>query len=148
VSPREQFREFLAARNLKLTPRRDRVLQAFLASSGPVRAEDLLESGDPGEEEAASLATLYRTLGLLELAGLARRVRSGPGPALFVAVRGHSCWLVCERCGQRVPLCNPYLESLQEVAARQEGFELKQCSTRMTGLCPACLAREEGKTGV
>lgn len=136
---RDQFKEYLENNCLKLTSQRERILAVFLRQPGPVSAEDLLAAAG-GAANGISLSTLYRALGHLQCAGLARRIQQGAGSALYEIVCGHCCQLVCEKCGRRVPVSNPYLESMREVAARQEGFELHRCCAHFYGLCPACKA--------
>ncbi len=141
METREQFKEYLEGNNLKLTPQRERILSVLLAQSSAVSAERLLlEAG--GAAYGISLSTLYRALGHLLQAGLARRIRKGAGTALYEAVGGCSCHLICERCGRRVAVTSPYLEGMQEVAARQEGFVLRRCCSQLVGLCPSCAAAD------
>ncbi|MCM0756526.1 transcriptional repressor [Desulfovibrio aminophilus] len=143
MEAREQLKEYLEANNLKLTPQREKILGVFLELPGPVSAEGLLaEVG--GDENGISLSTLYRALGHMLRAGLARRIQLNSGTALYEAVDGCCCHLICERCGRRVAVSSPYLEGMQEVAARQEGFVLHRCRSQLVGLCPRCAA-EAGK---
>lgn len=136
----DQFREYLEGNNLKLTPQRMRILTAFLEMTDPFSAEDLLVASG-GVESGISLSTLYRALAHLQGAGLARRVGQGFGSCLYERVSGHCCQLVCEHCGRRVPVSNPFLESMREVAARQEGYVLHRCTARYYGLCPDCVRK-------
>lgn len=139
MEARDQFKEYLESNNLKLTPQRERILTVFLSLPGPVSAERLLlEVG--GAANGISLSTLYRALGHLLRAGLARRLQHGAGTARYEAVGGCCCHLICERCGRRVAVNSPYLEGMQEVAARQEGVVLHRCRSQLVGLCPACAA--------
>lgn len=145
TSGRDRFRDYLESNGLKLTAQRQRILRAFMRQQGPMSAEDILAAAG-GAESGISLSTLYRALNHLQCAGLARRIQLGAGSALYEAVHGHCCQLVCENCGRRIPVSNPYLESMREVAARQEGFELHHCSAQFYGLCPACQqARDAAK---
>ncbi len=74
------FRRHLRTVKLKYTPERARVLEAVLAMTGPFLADDLLARLGPtasvGEraQPAVSKATCYRTLRLLEDAGIVRKL--------------------------------------------------------------------------
>ncbi len=140
MEARERFKEYLEANGLKLTPQRERILAVFSSQQEPVSAEGLLVLAG-GPESGISVSTLYRALGHMLRAGLARRIQHGPGSALYEAVGGYCCHLICENCGRSVAVSNPYLQGMQEVAARQEGFVLHRCRTQLVGLCPACAAR-------
>ncbi|WP_196772775.1 Fur family transcriptional regulator [Pseudodesulfovibrio alkaliphilus] len=143
----DQFKEYLESNNLKLTPQRRRILMAFLAMREPFSAEELLAASG-GVESGISLSTLYRALSHLQGAGLARRVGQAGVSCLYEVVSGHSCQLVCENCGRRVSVSNPFLESMREVAALQEGFVLRHCTARYYGLCPDCGTRHGIKSGL
>ncbi len=134
---RDRFKDYLESNGLKLTGQRQRILRVFMRQQEPMSAEDILAAAG-GAESGISLSTLYRALNHLQCAGLARRIQLGAGSALYEAVHGHCCQLVCEKCGRRIPVSNPYLESMREVAARQEGFELHHCTAQFYGLCPSC----------
>ncbi len=72
--PIDKFREFLLAKGLRLTPERETVAHAVLASQEQFDADDYVASierrkGGP----RASRSTVYRTLALMEEAGLVRR---------------------------------------------------------------------------
>ncbi|MBC8115287.1 MAG: transcriptional repressor, partial [Candidatus Saccharimonas sp.] len=70
----EVFREFLVAKGMRLTPERERVAQAVLQSQSRFDAEEFLARSDQSQEEwRVSRSTVYRTLGLLEEAGLVRK---------------------------------------------------------------------------
>lgn len=70
----EMFREFLATNGLRLTPERERVVQAVLQSQTHFDADEFLARSDQFQEKPrVSRSTVYRTLRLLEEAGLVRK---------------------------------------------------------------------------
>lgn len=70
----EMFREFLATKGMQLTSERERVAQAVLQSQSRFDAEEFLARSDQSQEKPrVSRSTVYRTLDLLEKAGLVRK---------------------------------------------------------------------------
>ena len=83
------------------------------------------------------LATVYRTIKLLEDAGLAESRQFGAGHTLYEvsADRDHHDHIICKECGFIVEFESPELESLQQRLARRHGFEIVSHRHEMFGLC-------------
>jgi Fur family transcriptional regulator, ferric uptake regulator len=136
------LRAFLKARNLHESKVRDLIVDTFLSSGEHVGLETLLErvrSKNPG----VGMTTVYRTMKLLEDAGLVQSRDFGSGSTLYeVAVgRSHHDHLVCERCGQIVEFVNEPIERLQEKIAADHGFELRRHRHELFGVCAECARR-------
>ena len=81
-SSKEPWRSYLRRKGLKTTQQREAIVEAFLASEGHIGLEELLASArkrNPG----VGLATVYRTIKLLEDAGLAHSRQFGAGHTLY-----------------------------------------------------------------
>lgn len=138
----EIFKEYLSGNNLKLTHQRKLILDVFITLDRPVSPEELFQevhSMDAG----ISLSTVYRTLKHLMQSGVARCMLHSDGVTRYEGLTGHYCRLVCEHCGKRVPLDNPYLHCLQHEVARQEGFHLYECVMELRGICKACMKQRD-----
>lgn len=132
------FQDYLKANRLKLTSQRKLILDIFISGSQLLTAEELFRQVtdiDPG----ISLSTVYRTFKHLQQAGLARCVHYGDGTTRYEPSDGQKSYLVCEKCGKKIPIINPYLECLQQESARQEGFRMFRSRTTIYGLCHECL---------
>lgn len=134
----EIFRHYLKLNRLRWTCQRQTILQAFLATEGHVRAEELL---DMVNELNASIgiATLYRTLNLLIQSGLARE-NTGPQGRNYERQyrRGHHDHLICTGCGQIVEFEHPLIEKFQLEVCRRHGFFMQSHRMELRGLCAAC----------
>ena len=149
-----QWQKALRDSGVKLTVPRRVILEALGDFSEPLSSEDLLSSAR-SRDRLISLATVYRTLPLLESAGLihrlestedAQRYRVGPPERSQVVLH-------CQDCGQALPLADECLELTQSVRARNLGFRLQQVSLRLRAHCVEfdetgnCPYREAGELG-
>ncbi|MBC8114727.1 MAG: transcriptional repressor [Candidatus Saccharimonas sp.] len=74
-TPADIFREFLLTKGLQLTPDRQKIIEAVSASYRLFDADDYVARRQlPEDGPSVSRSTVYKTLSLLEEAGLVRRV--------------------------------------------------------------------------
>jgi Fur family ferric uptake transcriptional regulator len=132
------LRAYLKAKGLHESKVRDLVVDTFLAAREHVNLEEILERvrrKNPG----VGMATVYRTMRLLEEAGLAHARDFGSGTTLYeVALGPHHDHLVCEKCGLIVEFVSEKIEELQDAVASQHGFELRHHRHELFGLCERC----------
>jgi Fur family ferric uptake transcriptional regulator len=94
------------------------------------------------------LTTVYRTLDLLNQAGLARKVMTGDGQVRFEYRRAdrsdHHHHLICSACGMILNYSNFEQDELDLVRrteaalAKKHGFLIRDHNIEFLGLCPAC----------
>ena len=113
--PKGHWRAYLERKGLKTTQQREAIVDAFLRSSGHVALEDLLSSARR-KYPRVGLATVYRTVKLLEEAGIAEARHFGPGQTLYEVAEGraHHDHLICEACGFIIEFESDEIEQLQE----------------------------------
>lgn len=138
-APMELFAAFLAGRGLRLTDQRRLVAATFFDSVGHHSAEEIyrrVKAVAPG----IGSATVYRTLGLLREAGLAKGMNIGDGFARYEppSKRGHHDHLICRACGRIVEFENSRIEELQRQVARRHGFLVTDHRMELYGLCGSC----------
>jgi Fur family ferric uptake transcriptional regulator len=151
------WRAYLRDKGLKTTQQREAIVDAFLSTSGHVALEDLLELArhtHPG----VGLATVYRTVKLLEEAGLAATRHFESGHTLYEVAQGraHHDHLICQQCGYIVEFESDEIERLQETTARRMGFNVLRHRHELFGLCEKaqgapngrCPAEEAGQPSV
>jgi Fur family ferric uptake transcriptional regulator len=136
------LRAFLKAKGLHESKVRDLVVDTFLGAHEHMGLEALLEkvrARNPG----VGMATVYRTMKLLEEAGLVHARDFGSGPTLYEVALGrkHHDHLVCELCGTIVEFVSEPIEELQERVAQSHGFELRRHRHELFGVCPDCRRR-------
>ena len=134
-----EFDEFLAGRGLRLTDQRRQIARVFFESDGHHSAEDIyhrVQQQLPG----IGTATVYRTMKLLNEAGLATGLNLGDGLARYESPsrKGHHDHLVCRRCGEIVEFANDQIEELQEKVAKTYGFVVTDHRLELYGLCGGC----------
>jgi Fur family transcriptional regulator, ferric uptake regulator len=130
------WHEYLRKKGLKTTHQREAIVDAFLKTSGHVNLEDLLSSVRK-KQPTVGLATVYRTVKLLEEAGIAAARHFGPGQTLYEVNEGraHHDHLICDSCGFITEFENDEIETLQDMAARKVGFNVVRHRLELYGLC-------------
>lgn len=133
------LRAFVKAKGLHESKIRDLIVETFLSSQEHLGLDQLLErvrAKNPG----VGMATVYRTMRLLEEAGLVQTRNFNAGPTLYEMVLGrpHHDHLICTRCGLIVEFVSEPIERLQEKVAEQHGFQLMRHRHEMFGLCADC----------
>ena len=133
------LKAFLKAKGLHESKVRDLVVDTFLAADEHLDLSAILERVRR-RNSAIGFATVYRTMRLLEEAGLAQTRDFGSGTTLYEASygRAHHDHMVCERCGRITEFVNEQIERLQEKVAQEHGFELRRHRLELFGLCDRC----------
>ena len=88
-----------------------------------------------------ALASIYRTLELLDRLHLARRVDAAEGVARYEPVDPsgeHHHHLVCARCGEVTAFEDNELERTIERLAERVDFTIDAHEVTLRGACPAC----------
>ena len=129
-------RDYLRKKGLKTTQQREAIVDAFLRSSGHVGLEDLLSHARK-KHPSVGLATVYRTVKLLEEAGIAAARHFGPGQTLYEVSEGraHHDHLICDSCGFITEFESDEIEDLQDAAAKRVGFNVVRHRHELFGLC-------------
>lgn len=91
---------------------------------------------------AGDLATVYRSIGLLERLGLVKRFELGDGVARFALLEegqhGHQHHLVCTRCASVVAIGDCIVWELEARIATRSKFKAVTHRLDFFGICPAC----------
>jgi Fur family ferric uptake transcriptional regulator len=135
----EVLHRYMAEHGLKSTRQRSLIIETFFNLQGHLSVEDLwtkVRAQDP----KVSVATVYRTMKLLNDCGLAHARNFGDGQTRYEAAIGrhHHDHLICTRCGRIIEFENDRIEQLQEVVARKHGFSVTSHKMELYGLCRDC----------
>lgn len=125
---------------LKLTKQREAICEVFFAQEGHRRAEEILNDARRLDANV-SLATVYRTLKLLQEYGFAHSHNFQDGQALFEPcfdINDHHDHLICTQCGRIVEFVNQEIERLQMRVAKRHGFTVTDHKMELYGLCSDC----------
>jgi Fur family ferric uptake transcriptional regulator len=136
---KEIFEKYLIKQNLRDTPQRELILDAFLRREEHLSAEqlyDIVKKHDP----SIGQATVYRVLKIICEAGLAREVDFGDGVMRYEHCYNHPHHdhMICKGCGKTVEVLDSVIEELQKRVADSLGFELTDHEMYLYGFCGDC----------
>jgi Fur family ferric uptake transcriptional regulator len=150
VSPAEKFREYLATRGHRLTQERSFVVDAVFASHEHFDAEQLVESlAHRNDSRRVSRATVYRTLTMLEEAGLLRKVARTNDRDVYEHDYGYPQHdhLICGKCGELIEFPAEQISELVEQVAAEHNFRLTGHRLEVYGTCAACNRPKQRRHG-
>jgi Fur family ferric uptake transcriptional regulator len=123
----------LEAQGLRVTEQRRTIARVIDAAEDHPDVEEL-HSRANALDPRISLATVYRTVKLLEEAGILERVEFGDGRARFEdSERAHHDHLIDMDTGEVIEFCDPEIEALQERIARRLGYRLEGHKLELLG---------------
>lgn len=137
----EAIRRRLAEREIRYTRGRQSVVKALQRVNGPQSAADL-----HGRIRSVPLSSLYRSLTVLDDAGVLRKHHDADGLARFELAEwlsGHHHHVVCTECGvvEDVELDAAAESSLHDLAdgiARGAGYVVSDHVLEVEGVCGGC----------
>lgn len=128
----------LKLQGLNRSARRDLVVNTFLASNKHLSVDDLYDlvrRKSPG----IGRTTVYRTLKLLEKAGLAQAlVLQGETRFERELNRRHHDHFICSTCSSIFEFSSDEIEALQDEEARKIGFRIEGHKHQVFGTCAKC----------
>jgi Fur family ferric uptake transcriptional regulator len=123
----------------KMTKARLAVLDILRRQSHPISAQEVFQAL-PSRD--CDLATVYRSVRMLETMGLAKRFDLGDGVARFELLAegddGHHHHLVCTQCAAVVEVEECFPDDLEQRIAEKNGFKAIAHRLEFFGICPAC----------
>ena len=141
-----QVADVLRQRGYRLTRPREAVFHALATAGGHLTAEAIADRvGATGD--AINLASVYRSLAVLEEVGLARESRLGEGGRRWeLAHPDAEFHLVCDRCGRVVHHGGELVDQVRNHLATEHGFTAEAVTLVVHGTCARCAgaARQRG----
>ena len=132
------FKDYIKQFRLRWTSQRKLVLDVFLQQSGHVQIDEIYDRVRK-KDPTIGIATVYRTMKLLEESGLAE-VHSFNNKTTYerlYQVRHHD-HLICKTCKKTVEFEHPLIEKYQLEICQQHGFTLKSHRMDLYGICKDC----------
>lgn len=128
----------LKAQGMRITPQRAIIFEAIETMEGHITAEQIFAKVKK-VNSYINLATIYRTLELLQDLNLMTQTNLGQGKTFF-ALQNHCSHhhLVCEACGCIEEFCDDVLEPVRLKLADQYDFEAHTDHISIFGLCSRC----------
>lgn len=138
----EEYKKKLRSNGYKLTPQRLEIINVFLDSPGKhLSAEnvsDLLK--EVGSD--MGLATVYRTIQLLESLGILSSIYIGDGKVRYElyaddGMHNHH-HLICNKCGEVSEFMSDELEDLEKKIKEEMKFSVIDHEVKFYGICDDC----------
>jgi len=136
----EKFKTLLKENSLKFTKQRELLLKFLYENKGHFTPEEmymLLKKQNPGIN--IGIATIYRTLSLLEESGIASSISFGAqGKKYELGLKQHHDHLICTVCGEITEFFDETIEEQQEMIAKKFNFTMTDHSMKIIGQCENC----------
>ena len=144
--PREEkevFATYLLQNHLKRSEQREVILDTFLRSERHLSVDDLLRLVQRRRPDIGR-TTVYRTLKLLQSAGLAQElVLQGQTRFEREYKRQHHDHFICKTCGEIFEFSSDEIERIQDEIAAGIGFVIEGHRHHIYGYCRSCAAERE-----
>jgi Fur family ferric uptake transcriptional regulator len=136
----EKFKVLLKENTLKFTKQRELILKFLYENDGHFTPEEiymLLKKDNP--KINIGIATVYRTLTLLEDSNIASSISFGAqGKKYELGLKKHHDHLICTSCGEIIEFLDETIEEQQEKIAKKFNFKMKDHTMKIVGLCEKC----------
>ncbi|MBN2824640.1 MAG: transcriptional repressor [Campylobacterales bacterium] len=137
------FKDILKNSSLKYTKQREYILEALYTSHHHHTPEEiyrLIQSKYP--KIKIGIATVYRTLSLLEDANLVSSLSVGDqGKRYELLSHEHHDHLVCIKCNRIMEFHDAVIEKRQEIIAKEFNFKMTDHTMQIIGICQECQKR-------
>jgi Fur family ferric uptake transcriptional regulator len=134
-----ELAERLRKKSRKFTGPRQAILGILRKQAHPMSNKEIFAALAKGD---CDLATVYRSMHLLEETGMVKRFDLGDGVARFELLEegddGHHHHLVCTRCSDVVEIEECWMSPLEESIAESNGFKAVTHRLEFFGICPNC----------
>jgi Fur family ferric uptake transcriptional regulator len=136
---RSSLIEQLQSRGMRVTPQRAIIFEAIERLEGHITAEEIFEQVQK-VNPYVSLATVYRTLELLQELNLINQTNFGRSQTYF-ALKDHGPHhhLVCSECGRIEEFSDEVFDSIRAELKSRYGFQAHTDHKSIFGVCQCCL---------
>ena len=120
---------------LKVTHPRTKILEILQSNPEFHLSADAIHSYLIKNNESIGLATVYRVLTQLEMAGLIQKNQFKENQSTYEIKKQHHDHLICTKCGKIIEFINDDLEKLQEKISSNYKFTLHSHVMTLFGEC-------------
>ena len=123
----------------RVTQPRLQVMKIIAASQSPLTPQDIYHRS-LGLESPPGIASVYRTLEMLDALGLIQQIHKPDGcHGIWPAVDGHKHLLLCRNCGQmQVIEGNEEITEYISMIEKETGYIVDEHWLQLFGTCLAC----------
>lgn len=135
-----KFKKLIKSNGLKYTSQREVILEALYSNHEHVTPESLLQAiQEKYPDLNIGIATIYRTLALLENSDLVSSISFGAqGKKYELGHKHHHDHMICTSCDEIIEFVNQDIERLQEEVAKKISFHITSHTMQIFGLCKNC----------
>lgn len=127
--------ETLKDAGLKVTNPRAKILDVLQSNPDMHLSADEIHIKLVDRNESIGLATVYRVLTQLELAGLIQKNQFSDNQSSYEIKKQHHDHLICTKCGKIIEFMDNNLEALQEEISDKYQFRLDSHVMTLFGVC-------------
>jgi Fur family ferric uptake transcriptional regulator len=135
------FKEIIKKNSMKYTRQRELILETLYNSQDshftPESLYLLIKEKYP--KLNIGIATVYRTLNLLEESELAGSISFGiHGKKYEFGVKEHHDHIICKECGEILEFIDEEIETRQNEIVKKYGYKIISHNLQIFGICPTC----------
>ncbi|ACQ51550.1 Fur family transcriptional regulator [Clostridium botulinum] len=138
----EKLKEELKSKGYKLTPQRRAIIDMIKKHEGSHLTTEELYDLVKEECPEIGLATVYRTVQLLEEMGVIYKLDLDDGCSRYELVNkdeNHQHHhLICSKCNKVIEVKDDFLEDLEENIEEEYNFKIENHSLKFYGICKEC----------
>ena len=134
------FKQLLKKNGLKFTIQREVILETLYNSDEHLTPEALHKKiQETHPDLKAGIATIYRTLSLLENEEIVTSLSFGAqGKKYELGAKEHHDHMICNECGSITEFVDEAIEKRQHLIAEAYGFDMHDHSMQIYGICAKC----------
>jgi len=129
--------EMLRQRGLRMTPQRRVIVAEIMRTQGHISPTALAKKVQ-GDMPGVNASTIYRTLAILEQAGVLAHAHLEGGAEYHRTEDAGHVHLACSRCGTEDDLSLDEAEALQQLIEQHRGFRPDLTHFAISGTCAEC----------
>ena len=138
----EQLKMKLKEEGFKLTPQRRCIVETMVSSKGEHLSSEEIYDEVKNECPEIGLATVYRTLQMLDKIGFTNKLNLDDGCVRYelnLDKDSHNHHhLICKSCGKVIEVEEDLLDHLEEKIERSYKFKINDHDVKFYGICANC----------
>lgn len=142
AAPEDKFREYLETQGMRLTQEREIIVREIFADHEHFDTDKIVArlTRSRTDGRRVSRATVYRTIGFLENAGLIRKVARSNDREVYEHDYGYPQHdhFICEKCDSLIEFRNEQISAHLEAIAAEHGFRMTGHRLEVHGICAQC----------
>ncbi|MFL0196468.1 Fur family transcriptional regulator [Clostridium sp. WILCCON 0269] len=143
----ERLKNSLKEKGYKLTPQRRAVVDIIIKNEGKHLTTEQIYDQVKIECPEIGLATVYRTVQLLEDIGVICKLDLNDGCNRYEIVHReenhHHHHLICTKCSRIIEVTDDLLESLERKIEEKYNFKILNHSLKFYGICSECTKKSK-----